>query len=142
MGMLLTMALILAACSAFLEFKLLKSIPLLGRLNKKSMFFGLALSIALSAGLGAVFGAAGLVVMMAGVISTAMTEPVHAFRRGMESKKAETQARIAKARAAKAEFVQTYRPIGIGLKYLAMGLLAPIWLPVIINRKFQEAKSS
>jgi hypothetical protein len=141
MGMLLSMALILAVCSAFLEFKLLKSVPLLGRLNKKSMFFGLALSVALSAGLGAVFGAAGVVVMIAGVLSTAMTEPVHGFRRAMESKKAETQAKIAKARQAKEDFVRTYRPIGIGLKYLAFAILAPIWVPVMINRRLHESKA-
>lgn len=141
MGMLLTMAVLLAIGSAFLEFKLVKSIPLLEKLNRKSLFFGLAFSILLSAGLGVVFGAAGVVVMLGGILSSALTEPVWAFRRTMASKKAETQRRIAMARQAKTDFVRTYRPIGIGLKYLAMGLLAPIWLPVMINRKLQAAKA-
>lgn len=140
--MLLTMAILLAIGSAFLEFKLVKSVPLLEKLNRKSLFFGLAFSIALSAVLGGIFGAAGVVVMLGGILSSAMTEPIWAFRRTMASKKAETQRRIAQVRQAKAEFVQTYRPLGIGLKYLAFGLLAPIWVPVLINRKLQARRAA
>lgn len=84
MGMLLVMGLVLAIASAIIEFRVLKAIPLFGKWNKKSAAFGMALSFAISWIFGWLFAASGLVVMFAGVLSSALTEPVHMVKRARE----------------------------------------------------------
>ena len=133
MGMLLSMAILLALGSAFLEFKLVKSLKFLDKLNSKSMFFGIMFSIVLSAGLGMVFGAAGLVVMMGGILSSAITEPIWAIRRTMKSKNVQTQARIQQMRQTKNEFVQTYRPVGKAAKFLVVTPFKVAKIPVNVK---------
>lgn len=134
--MLLSMALILAVASAYIEFKILKAVPLLGRWNRKSMAFGLVLSFAISAALGALFGAAGLVVMMAGVVSTALTEPVHEIRRRMDKAGVDTRVKIERAKKALVDTKDTYRPVGKAVKWTAIVGTSPVWVPVVVRRKY------
>lgn len=128
MGMLLTMALLLAVISAWLEFKLLKTVPGLRWLNRKSAFIGLAISIGISWMLGFIFGAAGLVVLLAGILSTFLTEPVHAFHRSASARKSQ----VVKGWS---DFKATWRPIWLIAKYSMIILLLPIWLPIVIRNK-------
>lgn len=140
--MLLTMALILALCSAWLEFKILNKVPLFKKLNRKSQLVGLGMSIGLSWMVGILFGATGLVVLIAGLLSTAMTEPVHAAFRYMETKNNEVTAKVHKAQAFAIEARDTYRPVGKAVKWTAIATTAPLWGPVIIRRKLIEKRQA
>jgi len=110
MGMLLMMAIILAAASIWVEVKLVNGIPTVKRLNRDGIHLnnadkkipvignalpsvnldgsviGIGMSIILSVVLGSVFGAAGLVVMVAGLLSTAITEPFWGVKRMQEKR--------------------------------------------------------
>jgi hypothetical protein len=142
MGMLVTMAILLACASVYVELKLVKSVPGLKKLTEKYGLVGLAMSLALSAALGAVFGAAGLVVMIAGLVSTAVTNPIYRLREALHSKNAHVQAKVATAKQAVADAKQTYRPVGKALKWTAIAATSPVWAPVVINKKMQARKEA
>lgn len=113
MGMLLMMAIILAGASIWVEVKLVNGIPTIKKLNRNGVHLnnkdkplpviggalpsvnidgsavGIVMSIVLSIVLGTVFGAAGLVVMVAGLLSTAVTEPFWGVKRAQEKRAAE-----------------------------------------------------
>jgi hypothetical protein len=76
-AMLLMAALILGVASAMLELVLYMRVASLRALIKRWEVLGLFLSLLISALLGMVFGAAGLTVMIAGVVSTVFTQPVY-----------------------------------------------------------------
>lgn len=75
--MLLTAGVILALLSAWLEIALVRHSRLLKALMNRMKMMRIVASIVLSIMLGTVFGAAGLVVMIAGVGSTMLTQPYY-----------------------------------------------------------------
>lgn len=77
--MLLTMMLILAVTSTILELMIAAKIPAWRRLSYKSKLFNLINSLVLSFLIGIAFGAAGLIAMGAGVISTLLSYPGYKF---------------------------------------------------------------
>lgn len=77
--MLLSMMLILAITSTLLELMLAAKIPAWRRLSAKSPLFNLLNSLFISFIMGIAFGAAGLVAMGAGVISTVLSVPGYQF---------------------------------------------------------------
>jgi hypothetical protein len=82
--MLLTMVILLALSSAFLEVKLAKALPIWHKMSVKSQAFNLLGSIALSYVLGMLFGASGLIALMAGIVSTVITVPYYSGLRYIE----------------------------------------------------------
>lgn len=77
--MLLSMMLILAVTSTLLELMIASKIPAWRRLSAKSPLFNLLNSLVISFIMGIAFGAAGLVAMGAGVISTILSVPGYQF---------------------------------------------------------------
>lgn len=77
--MLLSMMLILAITSALLELMIAARVPAWRRLSGTSNLFNLVNSLVLSWLVGIAFGAAGLIAMGAGVISTVLTVPGYKF---------------------------------------------------------------
>lgn len=75
--MLLMMALLLGVVAAFVELRTSFSIPFIRNLIQKFTILGVVFSIALSVFIGAIFGAAGLVVMLGAMIATTITQPVY-----------------------------------------------------------------
>ena len=118
------MALILACASIWVEVKMVNGIPTVKRLNRDGLHLkkgeskipllpikspvnvnidgsvvGIAMSLILSVVLGSFFGAAGLVVMVAGLLSTAVTEPYWEVKRWFENRKKEEFGKAHKAMA-------------------------------------------
>jgi hypothetical protein len=79
--MLLSMMLILAITSCLLELMIAAKIPAWRKLSAKSGLFNLLNSLAISFVMGIAFGAAGLVALGAGVISTILSVPGYQFLR-------------------------------------------------------------
>lgn len=77
--MLLTMMLILAVTSTVLELMIAAKIPAWRKLSHRSKLFNLVNSLVLSFFIGVAFGAAGLIAMGAGVISTLLSYPGYKF---------------------------------------------------------------
>ena len=77
--MLLSMMIILAVTSAILELMIAAKVPAWRRLSGTSALFNLTNSLVLSWLVGIAFGAAGLIAMGAGVISTVLTVPGYKF---------------------------------------------------------------
>lgn len=77
--MLLSMMIILAVTSTLLELMIAAKIPAWRRLSAKSPLFNLLNSLFISFIMGIAFGAAGLVAMGAGVISTVLSVPGYQF---------------------------------------------------------------
>lgn len=75
--MLLIMAILLGVVAAFIELRTSFSIPLVRRAIEKFSVLGIIFSITLSIFIGAIFGAAGLVVMLGALIATTLTQPVY-----------------------------------------------------------------
>jgi hypothetical protein len=136
--MILTMALLLAAASVYVELKLVKSVPGLKKLVERFGLVGLAMSLALSVFLGGIFGAAGVTIMIAGMCSTAVTAPIYRLRHQIEHKNAVMKARVQATQAFMKETKDTYRPVGKVVKWTAIGVTSPIWAPVIIRRKLRS----
>jgi hypothetical protein len=78
-AMLLSMMLILAITSTILELMIAAKVPAWRRLSAKSPLFNLINSLFLSFLVGIAFGAAGLIAMGAGVISTVLSVPGYKF---------------------------------------------------------------
>lgn len=77
--MFLSMMLILAVTSTLLELMIAAKIPAWRRLSAKSPLFNLLNSLLISFLTGLAFGAAGLIAMGAGVISTVLSVPGYQF---------------------------------------------------------------
>ena len=77
--MLLSMMIILAVTSTLLELMIAAKIPAWRRLSAKCPLFNLLNSLFLSFLVGIAFGAAGLIAMGAGVISTVLSVPGYQF---------------------------------------------------------------
>lgn len=128
----IAMIVVLAAVSVWIEIKLLRRIKVLRSVNQKSPLAGLGMSLGISALLGAVFGAAGVIVLIAGLLSTAAAEP---FRRFSGARKSALDAKVESLRTWLVATRDTYRPVGIFFKYFFLILFMPIWLPVHRRRK-------
>jgi hypothetical protein len=137
---LFTMAIVLGLGSAFIEMRILKSVPLLAAWNRRSMAFGLALSFIISAAIGMLFGASGLVVMMAGVISTVCTEPIHELRRRMAKSNGAAKARIdSYKQAADGTYNAFVRPTAKASFFVIKNVTRPLWMPVAAEMKKKAA---
>lgn len=88
--MLLMAAIILGVASAIVELILYLRCAPLRELIRRWELSGLILSIAISATLGAIFGAAGLVVMIAGIVSTVFTQPIYFLYNRWPGRRAKT----------------------------------------------------
>lgn len=66
--------------SVIIEFLLIKKLPSLGRLAGRNRLVGVCMSVGLSWTLGEMFGAAGALVLIGSIISSVVTQPIHAFR--------------------------------------------------------------
>lgn len=77
--MLFSMMIVLAVTSTILELMIAAKIPAWRRLSHKSKLFNLVNSLVLSYLMGIAFGAAGLIAMGAGIISTLMSYPGYKF---------------------------------------------------------------
>lgn len=75
--MLLIMAILLGVVAAFIELRTSFSIPFVRKAIEKFSVLGIIFSIMLSIFIGAIFGAAGLVVMLGALIATTLTQPVY-----------------------------------------------------------------
>lgn len=75
--MLLTMSILLGLVAAFIELRTSFSIPFIRKAIEKFSVLGIVFSIALSIFIGAIFGAAGLVVMLGALVATTITQPVY-----------------------------------------------------------------
>jgi len=88
----LIMAFMLAIMSAVLELMIAAQIPLWRQWSHRSKLFNLVNSMFISYLIGIAFGAQGLIVMFAGVLSTFMTIPGYALLNwNYDSEKAKTQ---------------------------------------------------
>ncbi len=76
---------VLAACA--FEALVMKKVPPLYNLCKKAPIVGVAASIIISMGIGHIFGAAGMVVMVMGLISTVVTAPFYFAANAWENRK-------------------------------------------------------
>ena len=75
----LTAIILFAVATAALEFKLYKEFSLVRQGVRKVKGFGVVFSFLLSYLVGLAFGAHGTMVLMAGILSTVMTQPVYTF---------------------------------------------------------------
>lgn len=121
MGVTLITALVLALVSAYVELAIMKRVPIVKKLSIRYAVFSIVFSILLSYVLGMFFGASGVVPLIAGLLSTVMTEPAHAFSRMSGNSKAKVFMRDAKA---------TYKPMWTISKKLGAGLFLPFTQPV------------
>ena len=81
MSTLLALVLLMAVISAIVEFRLIASVPGLKWLVTRFRYTGIVLSILLSWLLGAMFGAGGMIVFAASLLSTIFTDPYYAYKR-------------------------------------------------------------
>lgn len=73
----LTMCLTLAIIAIIFEVKLVRTVPVLGRILSRSRGASLMFSLILSVLLGGFFGAAGLIVFVAAMLSTIAVQPYY-----------------------------------------------------------------
>lgn len=134
MGMLLSMCLILTVASVLLEMFLIKKVRPLRWMNHKSALIGVIMSMALSWALGMIFGIAGLVAGTAGILSTVISEPIHAVKRARVRGRGKIDAWVN-------EFMDTYRPLFKVVKICFILIFLPLWAPVLIRRYCLAYKS-
>ncbi|MDT5017103.1 MAG: hypothetical protein QOD39_3263 [Mycobacterium sp.] len=72
---------VLALAGAYIEVRLINAWPVLGRLLDHHRDAALVFSLLVSVALGMVFGAGGVIVFGAGVVSTVLVQPYYALRR-------------------------------------------------------------
>lgn len=76
----LFLIILLAGAGVWVEMKLVKEVPFAGQFLERYRLLSLGFSLALSIGLGSLFGAAGLIVFAAGILSTVAIQPWYAMR--------------------------------------------------------------
>lgn len=133
MGMLLTMMLILTFASVVLEMFLVKKVKPLRWISHKSAVVGIIMSMALSWALGLIFGIAGLTAGIAGILSTVISEPIHAVGRARARGRTKIDAWVNEA-------VATFRPVFKIVKLAFYLALLPITLPILCRRYFLAYK--
>lgn len=143
----ITMVFLLAITSTALELMIAAKVPAWRRLSAKSGLFNLLNSLFISYIMGIAFGAAGLIAMSAGVVSTLMSVPGYKFLAwNYDSPKAQALGTTRTAHTK--ETVQTkYNKSKVvinDLGKIAYGtgkvVTAPIWIPRTINTKLKARK--
>lgn len=92
------MIIVMAACGVWLEMRVVNSCSPLGNLLERTKVGSAVFSLGLSVLLGMLFGAAGLIVFVSGILSTVAIQPWYAMRRN---------GTLAQLRAVKMRFKQT-----------------------------------
>lgn len=133
MGIVLTTAGVLALAAVFIEVRLFKSVKPLRKASERSDAAGISMSMFLSWFIGMIFNAGGLVVMVASMISTVITMPIHGYAR-YKSKITQEQRDTVEA------YKRTYSPLLKLVKFVIKLILSPIWLPVQINKRMNSSK--
>lgn len=77
----IVLVILLTGAAMYVELRLIRAVPLLERLVTVNPLVSLLWSVVLSLVLGSIFGAAGVIVMAAGVLSTALLQPYYSMRR-------------------------------------------------------------
>lgn len=140
----LVMVLLLAIISTALELAIASQVPLWRQWSHKSKLFNLLNSVFLSYLIGIAFGAQGLIVMTAGILSTFMTIPGYAILNwNYDSPKARSQGgnRYGHAKKTiKPKIEKTKELSGDLIKIgwiVGRTITAPIWIPRKIYRKYK-----
>lgn len=81
----IVMVILIAGAALYFELRLVRSVPELRRIFERNPLISLAGSLVISLALGTVFGAAGVVVFVAGILSTMFAQPIWASRRWWEA---------------------------------------------------------
>lgn len=127
-GVTLTTAIILALAAIVLELKVVYSSQWLRSLVRRGAFFGIAFSLMFSWFVGFIFGASGLIIMIAATIAAPVTETIHSIKRDASDK-------IRKVKSTTRELIQSWMWLFKTIKVLAIIVTAPIWIPMWIRRK-------
>lgn len=143
----LTMVFILAVTSCVLELMIAAKIPAWRKASAKYPLFNLLNSLFISYIMGIAFGAAGLIAMSAGVISTLMSIPGYQFLSwNYDSPKAQAlgTTRTAHAKVSVTTKYNKSKEVIQDLGKIAYGtgkvITAPIWIPRRINTKIKARK--
>jgi hypothetical protein len=143
----LTMVFLLAITSTALELMIASKIPAWRRLSAKSPLFNLLNSLLLSYLMGIAFGAAGLIAMSAGVVSTLLSIPGYQFLAwNYDSPKAQSlgTTRTTHAKQSVQSKYHKSKEVINDLGTIAYGtgkvITAPIWIPRRINTKLKARK--
>lgn len=127
----LTLMLILTAVSAVIELAIVSKVPVLGHLFDKLWLIGMFWSIGLSWFLGTIFGAAGLIALSAGLLSTCVTMVVYRFHL-MEAAHSFKQNQLPK-------IVQVGRDV-LRVMYITLRIITfPIWATRAVIRAMAAA---
>lgn len=124
----LTTVIVFAVIAVVFELSIVSRVAALRQTMSRHPLAGVAFSIGLSLLLGALFGAAGVMLLMAGVISTVITGIIYALWGKVGNKTSQAAQWWADTKAA-------YRPLLKFIKYTAIVLTSPLWIPVVIHRK-------
>jgi hypothetical protein len=116
---------ILAIASSLLEMAFAFKVPLWARLAGRFPVLGLVASISLSWFLGKMFGAAGLIALMGGILSTLITVPCYVIVEKWHA--GEIQPKIVKFRKDWESLVQLARDVGKVIYILLRIITFPIW---------------
>lgn len=145
----LTMVVLLAIMSTVLELMIAAKVPAWRRLSAKSGLFNLLNSLFLSYLMGIAFGAAGLIAMTAGVLSTMLSVPGYKFLAwNYDSPKAQSLGTTRTAHIKESvqpkyhkskEVIQDLGKIAYGTGKV---ITAPIWIPRRINTKIKAHKAA
>lgn len=141
----LTMVILLSVASSALELMIASQVPLWRQWSYKSKLFNLVNSMFLSYIIGIAFGAAGLIAMTAGFVSTFMTIPGYAFLHWnydtpkaqssggnrYEHMKKQAKPKYEKAKELGGDLVKTGWFVG-------RTITAPIWITRKIYRKIKK----
>ena len=145
----LTMVLLLAITSTILELMIAAHIPAWRRLSAKNSLFNLLNSLVISYIMGIAFGAAGLIAMTAGVISTLMSIPGYKFLAwNFDSPKAQKlgQPRTTHAKENMSKKYNKTKEVANDLGKVAYGtakvVTAPVWIPRKVNHKIKSYRKA
>lgn len=145
----LTMVVLLAIMSTALELMIAAKIPAWRRTSAKYPLFNLLNSLFISYIMGIAFGAAGLIAMTAGVLSTMMSVPGYKFLAwNYDSPKAQAlgTTRTAHTKQVVQVKYQKSKVVINDLGKIAYGtgkvITAPIWIPRSINQKVKARRAA
>lgn len=139
--MLLSMMIILAVTSTLLELMIAAKIPAWRRLSAKSPLFNLLNSLLISFIMGLAFGAAGLIAMGAGVISTVLSVPGYQFLYwNYDSPQALAHGGNMMIHI-KAKWLQAFRDLAKVIYSIIRVITFPIWGTRIAIQKYNNLKT-
>lgn len=88
--------------------------------------------------IGLLFGASGLIVMIAAIVSTPITEMFHSMRRKKDGAKSKVNTKIEEVKSTARELWDTWSWVVTVLKYAVLIVTSPLWIPMVIRRKFKQ----